>query len=359
MSLPHIDADTIRRILPFERAVRAIEDGLAGAVDPERDSPRLFSPAPDGEFLLMPTEGGPRYTGVKVATIAPQNPGRGREKIQGVYVLFDAHTLAPLATMEAASLTAIRTPATTLTAIKHIAAAAPEGDQLGDTPRILVFGAGVQGLNHLRAARSLFPRATLQVVGRTPERRAALVRTLAAEGIEVEPVTDATGSAPSDAGPPGSGGVTDDVGAAISAADIIICVTTSSRPLFDGALPRDGAIIASVGQHGLGAREVDATLVRRSDVVVEGRASSWRESGDLVPARSAEEWQAMDLPNLKDLVAGRLQRRTGTCCLFTGVGMSWEDLVLAEAVYEGLDRRPAPAPEETAGQAPQAEVHHD
>ncbi|NUL45859.1 ornithine cyclodeaminase family protein [Cellulosimicrobium funkei] len=358
MSLPHIDADTIRRILPFERAVRAIEDGLAGAVDPELDSPRLFSPAPGGEFLLMPTEGGPRYTGVKVATIAPQNPGRGLEKIQGVYVLFDAHTLAPLATMEAASLTAVRTPATTLTAIKHIAAAAPEGDQLGDAPRILVFGAGVQGLNHLRAARSLFPGAVLQVVGRTPQRRTALVQTLAAEGIEVEPVADTAGPA-NGVEPPGSGGVTDDVAAAISAADIIICVTTSSRPLFDGTLPRDGAIIASVGQHGLDAREVDATLVRRSDVVVEGRASSWRESGDLVPARSAEEWQTMHLPNLKDLVAGRLQRRPGTCCLFTGVGMSWEDLVLAEAVYEDLDLLPGPARLETEWQATEGNGDHD
>ncbi|QCU79635.1 ornithine cyclodeaminase family protein (plasmid) [Citricoccus sp. SGAir0253] len=315
MTLPYFDADTIRRVLPFERAIQALEDGLRGEVDPERDSPRLFSPAPEGEFLLMPTEGGSRYTGVKVATIAPGNPARGLDKIQGVYALFDADTLAPLATMEGATLTAIRTPATTLTAVKHIAAAAPEGEALGADPRILVFGAGVQGLNHVRAARAVFPDATVQVVGRNPQRLADLVATLAAEGIPVTPVTG-------------------DPSAAVREADIIVCVSTSPVPLFDGSLPRDGAIIASVGQHGLDAREVDATLVRRSDVVVEGRASSWRESGDLIPARSTEEWQAMDLPNLKDLVGGRLRRTPQTCCLFTGVGMSWEDLTLAGVVYE-------------------------
>jgi ornithine cyclodeaminase len=74
--------------------------------------------------------------------------------------------------------------------------------------------------------------------------------------------------------------------------------------------------------------------VLRSDVVVEGRASAWRESGDLIPARSVEEWQRIEPPNLRDLVLGKLVRRPGTCCLFTGVGMAWEDLVTAAVVYE-------------------------
>jgi ornithine cyclodeaminase len=122
--------------------------------------------------------------------------------------------------------------------------------------------------------------------------------------------------------------------AAVAAADVVLCATSSPEPLFDGTLPRDGAVIASVGQHGLDAREVDAALVLRSDVVVEGRASAWRESGDLIPARSVEEWQRIEPPNLRDLVLGKLVRRPGTCCLFTGVGMAWEDLVTAAVVYE-------------------------
>ncbi|TJY69592.1 ornithine cyclodeaminase family protein [Arthrobacter sp. CAU 1506] len=315
MTIPYFDAGAVRSALPFDRAVRAIEEGLLSAVDPELDSPRLFSPAPDGEFLLMPTEGGGRYSGVKVATIAPSNPARGLEKIQGIYLLFDAETLAPLATMDGAELTAIRTPATTLAAVKNIAAAAPEGEGFGDAPQVLVFGAGVQALNHIRAARAVFAKASFAVVGQRPHRVAELVAALAAEGIKV---ADATGA------PDG----------AVASADVVLCVTSSPEPLFDGTLPKDGAIIASVGQHGLDAREVDAELVLRSDIVVEGRASSWRESGDLIPARSVEEWQRIQPPNLRDLMEGKLNRRPRTCCLYTGVGMAWEDLVTAAVVYE-------------------------
>lgn len=314
MSIPYFNAEDLRTAAPFHRAIAAIEEGLRGMVDPEKDSPRLFSPVSNGEFLIMPTEA-ERYSGVKVVTIAPMNPRHGLEKIQGIYVLFDASTSAPLAVMDGAELTAIRTPATTLTAVKHMVAAAPDGKDSGAPPHILVFGAGVQALNHIRAARVLFPEAVLSVVGRRPERVAELISALAAEGIEV---TDSTSRC-------------DD---AVSRADIILCVTSSAYPLFGGDLPRADAVIAAVGQHGLSAREVDPQLVLRSDIVVEGRESAWRESGNLAHVRSETEWRALNPPNLKDLVAGSFTRTSGRPALYTGVGMAWEDLVTAAMVYE-------------------------
>ena len=150
------------------------------------------------------------------------------------------------------------------------------------------------------------------MVGQRAERIAALIEQLATEGITVT-----------------RGSVQD-----VPNADVILCVTSSPTPLFDGSLPADHAIIASVGQHGLDAREVDETLVKRSEVVVEGRASSWRESGDLIPARSVEEWKEINPLNLKDLVNGKFSRVSGKPTLYTGVGMAWEDLVSAAVVYE-------------------------
>lgn len=290
-------------------AVQALERALLDGVDPEEDSPRLFSPAPGGEFLLMPASGR-RYSGIKALTVAPGNPARGLEKIQGVYVLFESETLAPVAVMDGTELTAIRTPATTLLAVKHILAAAPGGAPTA--PRVVVFGAGVQALNHVRAAHAVLPGASLAVVGRRPERVQSMITKLAAEGIRVDPA-----------------GVTD-----VPDADIVLCTTSSRTPLFDGGLVAPGAVVAAVGQHGLGAREVDAGLVLRSDVVVEGRASALREAGDLIPARRAEEWEGIRPANLRDLVSGELKRSPGKPCLYAGVGMAWEDLVTAAVVYE-------------------------
>jgi ornithine cyclodeaminase len=290
-------------------AVQALERALRDGVDPEEDSPRLFSPAPGGEFLLMPTSGR-RYSGLKALTVAPGNPARGLEKIQGVYVLFDSESLTPVALMDGTELTAIRTPATTLLAVKHILAAAPGGAP--PAPRVIVFGAGVQALNHVRAAHAVLPGASLAVVGRRPERVQSMITKLAAEGIQAVPASAAD----------------------VPDADVLLCTTSSRIPLFDGGLVAPGAVVAAVGQHGLGAREVDAGLVLRSDVVVEGRASALREAGDLIPARSAEEWEAIRPANLRDLVSGELKRSPGKPCLYAGVGMAWEDLVTAAVVYE-------------------------
>ncbi|WP_115786869.1 ornithine cyclodeaminase family protein [Arthrobacter silvisoli] len=317
MKLPYFDAAAVRAAAPWPTAVAALERALADGMDPESDSPRLFSPAPGGEFLLMPAQG-LGYSGVKALTVAPGNPARGLGKIQGIYLLIDSDTLAPLATMDGTELTAIRTPATTLMAVKHILAAAPEGapQHNNEHPQVLVFGAGIQALNHLRAAHAVLPGARFAVIGQRPERVQALIGTLAAEGITVR-----TGS-------------TVDV----PGADVILCTTSSSTPLFDGGLVADGAVVAAVGQHGLDAREVDAALVLRSDVVVEGRASALREAGDLIPARSAEEWESIHPVNLQELVAGKLERTPGKPCLYAGVGMAWEDLVTAAVVYEGGTR---------------------
>ncbi|WP_121076934.1 ornithine cyclodeaminase family protein [Leucobacter aridicollis] len=322
--MPSIDffsADEVRELLTFDTAIGALESALAAGLSPEDDGPRLFADAPDGEFLLMPAQSA-KFSGVKALTIAPSNPDRGLEKIQGLYLLYSSDTLAPIAVMEGSCLTAIRTPSVTLTAIRHLARLAPEGARLGSDPRILLFGAGTQAIEHIRAALVDFPDATFEVVGRRPERVAAMIAELAADPatahVRVAAATD------------------DD--AAVAAADIIILTTTATSPVFDGSLVADNAIVAATGTHGLDAREVDDTLVSRADVAVEGRGSARRENGNLATVFDEAKWESSPPANLQDLVRGNFTRTLGRPAFYTGVGMSWEDLVCASAVYTARQR---------------------
>ena len=313
MSLPYYDADAVLAALPFERAIRAIEEAVRDDVDPELDGPRLFAPVPDGEFLLMPAQSA-KYSGLKALTLAPNNPARGLEKIQGVYVLYSSDTLAPVALMEGSSLTAIRTPAVAISAVRLLARAAAPGDELPESPRVLVFGVGTQGRSSILAARAAFPTACFEVVGRRPERIRQLRDDLAAEGIDIAH--------------------REDVDAAVSEADIIICATTASTPLFDGSLVKPGAIVAAIGTHGHDARELDDALVSRADIVVEGRGSAERENGNLHTCFDEADWRERPPANIRDLVRGEVARRAGHPAVYTGVGMSWEDLVCAIVVFE-------------------------
>ncbi|MBP6683837.1 MAG: ornithine cyclodeaminase family protein [Leucobacter sp.] len=320
-SIDFFSADEVRELLTFETAIDALETALRDGLSPESDGPRLFADAPNGEFLLMPAQSA-TFSGVKALTLAPENPDRGLEKIQGLYILYSSDTLAPLAVLEGSCLTAIRTPSATLTAVRQLARLAPAGAEIGKNPKILIFGAGTQAIEHIRAALVDFPEATFEVIGRRPERVESLIQTLAAA-----PATSHVSvTAPSDHD------------AAVSAADIILTMTTATTPLFNGDLVAPNAIVAAVGTHGHDAREIDDALVLRSDVAVEGRGSARRENGNLATTYDEAKWESNPPANLQDLVLGTFTRTLGRPAFYTGVGMSWEDLVCASAVYTARTR---------------------
>lgn len=307
--MTYLDADRAAALVSADEAVAVLERSLAdGTVDPENDSPRLFSPATGGEFLLMPTSGS-GYCGVKVLTMAPDNPRLGLPKIQGVYVLFESAHLAPLAMMDAAELTLIRTPATTSLAVQHLLAAGPTGRN--DVERLVVIGTGPQAERHLQSLWETVAPNEVMVLGRRSEAAAALADRCRGLGINAR-----------------AGRLAD-----LPAADVIICATSSATPVLSDELVGPDAVVCAIGSHGLDRREVPAALVRRCDVVVEGRASALREAGDLIPARSAREWNEMGLANLAELVTGRFRRRAGHPAFFCGVGMAWQDLTVAAHIY--------------------------
>ncbi|GAA3923931.1 ornithine cyclodeaminase family protein [Microbacterium invictum] len=318
-SIPYLDAATVSERLTPTATVDALAAALAGGLDVEADSPRLFSGLARGEFLLMPAEV-PGAVGIKVLTIAPDNPAAGHPKIQGHYLLFDAQTLAPTAIIDGTALTLARTPAVTTLAVTRL-----WGDR--PIPTLLVLGSGPQAEAHVHWIAAHREIGRVLIAGRSPERAAPLVARLAAAGLNAGVVIDAAAAVA-----PATEVIS--TAAAVAAADVIICATSSAAPVLDGTLVRRDAVVAAIGSHGLDAREVDAALVDRADIVVEARASALRESGNLLSAQPREYWESHPPANLVDLVAGRVIRRAGHPALYSAVGMAWEDLVLARLLAD-------------------------
>ena len=314
-TLEFLTAAELQGLMIEADAVGFLHDALrSGAVDPEADDPRLFSPAPGGEFLLMPGRSA-EYCGVKVITVAPDNPARGKPKIQGVYVLAGSDDLAPRILMDGPELTLLRTPAVTVLAIRELLRAAAGGPgwapDSGPLP-VVVYGTGPQALRHLEVLREVIGPIDATVIGRRPEAAAALADHAGGDGLTARP-----GSA-----------------ADVPGAAVVLTATSSPTPVLDDALISPGTVVAAMGAHGPDRAELPPELIRRADVVVEARASALREAGNLLIARPPEEWAAAPPANLADLVTGRFQRRPGVPAVFSGVGMSWEDLVVASAIYE-------------------------
>src|SRR5919106_1363953 len=145
--LPLIDADELARLLPMPAAIDALERAFA---EPElSEAPqRTVVEVAAGELLLMPAAGS-AGVGVKLVTLAPDNPGRGLPFVQAAYVLFDPDTLSPRAVLDGTALTSLRTAAVSGVATRHLA-----GPQAS---RLVIFGARATATAHLDALVAVRP----------------------------------------------------------------------------------------------------------------------------------------------------------------------------------------------------------
>src|SRR4051794_1020805 len=105
-ALPYIDAAELQRLVPPGDALAALRACFAAGPN---HVDRVHAAAGGGEFLVMPAAAG-GAAGVKLVGIQPANPARGKPIIQGVYVLFDMRIGEPVALLDGAALTTLRTP---------------------------------------------------------------------------------------------------------------------------------------------------------------------------------------------------------------------------------------------------------
>ena len=95
-------------------------------------------------------------------------------------------------------------------------------------------------------------------------------------------------------------------------------------------------MVIAVGSHEPDARELPADLLARATVVVEDPGAALREAGDVVLAIADGAIRADDLVPMRDVVTGAVRPGPDRPLVFKSTGMSWEDLVVAEAVLAGI-----------------------
>jgi len=291
-----IDAAGVAALGPAA-AVQAITNALRGGFDPATDPARVSVDLTKGQFLLMPAQTS-AAVGVKVVTVAPDNPKRGLPRIQAAYLLFDQDTLALRVILDGSALTKLRTAAVSVAAVL---------DRLPDRAlRVAVIGAGPQAIGHVSTLAAVRPLEDATYLVRDPSRTPLDAVALGA------PQADE----------------------ALRSADVVVCATSARSPVFDSALLGDDAVVVAVGSHEPDARELDAPLLGRASVVVEDVATALREAGDVILAVADGALEPADLLPMRDVVTGAVEVPTDRPLVFKSVGMGWQDLVVAAAVLQ-------------------------
>lgn len=304
MTFRVIDAAELDRVLSMRDAIDALENAFRNDQLPNSVKKRFG--LTNGELLVMPSSGD-QAAGAKLLTINPSNPEQDRPLIQGVYVLFSV-SLEPVAIIDGAALTGLRTAAVSGLATRFLARQ--------EAHRLVLFGTGVQAKSHLKAMCAVRPIKEVKVVGRTPAKASSLAEQASAMGLDAD-VAHAD---------------------AVADADIVCTCTTSTKPLFGGSLLSDGTHINAIGTHGSHATELDSETIRRGRLVVETREAALSEAEDVLALlESGEIGSRHIIADLAELTRGKTVRtKPKDVTIFKSVGISYEDLIIARAAFGRL-----------------------
>lgn len=206
-------------------------------------------------------------------------------------------------------LGAIRTGAIGGVAIRQLS--------LPDARIVGVLGSGLQARTQLAAAVAVRKIALARVYSRDAAHRAAFAAEMQQElGIEVRPAGSAR--------------------EAVGNADIVICATSSPRPVIAAADLKPGTHVNTLGPKTIEAYELGLDVAEVAVVIATDSTEQTRAYGaPFFLAGSAHEQRMVEL---SDIVAGKAagRRGAGETTLFCSVGLAGTEVVVASAIFDSL-----------------------
>jgi ornithine cyclodeaminase/alanine dehydrogenase-like protein (mu-crystallin family) len=308
-----LDASEITRLLDMASCIRAVEAAFRARGEGRATPSATLGFPLDGGSLHVKVASldlSRPYVVAKVNANFPRNPEeRDLPTIQGALVLLDAACGTPLAIMDSAPITTIRTAATTAVAASRLARA--------DASTVTFVGCGVQARAHLTALCQVrFVDRVFAVDSRPGAADEFRKFAISAPGVECS--------------------VSSSLPHATRASQIIVTSTPSQRAILHLDDITAGSFIAAVGADNEHKQEIDPELLRESVIVVDELEQCAR-IGDLHHALEAGVVARNYVrASLDQIVAGASPGRLtdDETIVFDSTGLALEDVAAAALVYE-------------------------
>lgn len=298
MKLLVLSEHDVTDLLTMAECISVMEDALSALARGEVHNPlrqAIRAPGAPGLLGLMPAwrAGEKAYYGLKEVCVFPENPKRGLDTHLGAVILHDGSTGEPLAVINAAAVTAIRTAAVSAVATKLLARE--------DAKVLTILGTGVQAKSHREAIPLVRPIEEIRMVGR--------------------------------------GGNAEE---AVRGADVIVTATNSREPILRREWLSPGVHINAVGSSIAAARELDGATVAAASLFVDRRESTINESGDYLFAvvEGSIEGPSHIKAELGEILTGAAEGRKSAdeTTLFKSLGLAIEDLAAAAFLFDKATR---------------------
>ena len=307
-----IDREEVAQRLTYEKCIPIVREAMIAFSRGEtKQVLRTIIPLSNGRlFGAMPGAMGAHGAfGAKLISVFHDNFARGIQSHQGLVILFDPESGAPVCVVHAGELTAIRTAAASAVATDALARK--------DARRLALLGYGEQAATHARAIGKVRALEAITVWGRSFDRAGAF-----AERTQEE------------LGVPFS--IAKSVSDAVADADIVCTVTSASEPILKGEWVRPGTHLNLVGSSYAVPVEVDSDLVARSRFIADSREGVLHQGAEFLRAK-AEGLVGDDhiVAEIGEVLAGKIEGRRSEdeITVYKSLGHIVQDLASAWALY--------------------------
>ncbi len=248
--------------------------------------------------------------GAKLVSIVPENLQKKLPPLFGIVVLDDGETGEPLALLNGAKITALRTAAVGALSIKYLAATA--------VSRLGVIGAGVQGYNQTMFACSVRQFTDVYLYDHNEKALHILGEKLTAElpGVTIISAESAL--------------------AVLRQSEVVITATNTEQPLF----PNDRALFQNRHFVGIGSykpemREYPEALFRNLKYLLLDTEHALQETGDVVTPLEKGWIAEKQIMPFNLVISGKIVDVVNeyNVTFFKSVGMALFDIVIADFIY--------------------------
>ncbi len=272
---------------------------------------RSIIPLSEGRlFGIMPgAMGAHAVFGAKLISVFQENFAKGIQSHQGVVILFDPDSGAPVCVVHAGEITAIRTAAASAVATDALARK--------NARRLALLGYGEQAESHARAIQKVRDLECVAVWGRSPDRARAFAERMQPQLRE--PVVTAANAEE-----------------AVAEADIICTLTAATEPILEGKWVRPGTHVNVVGSGHAGSAEIDNDLVVRSLFIADSREGVLQQGGEFLRAKAAGlVGDEHVVGEIGQVLGGQIEGRRSAeeITIYKSLGHVVQDLASAWALY--------------------------
>ena len=312
-----LSKDDIRKVVTMRDIMEADQTAFRMAANKTCEIPlrTVINGPENGAFLFMPAYAPEiNAAAVKVINIFPRNIDKGLYTSPAQIMLIDGSTGYILALLDGTYVTQLRTGASSGAAFEVLARKQCRKGAL--------IGTGGQAAAQLEAMLCARKLEQVKIFDLNADRCREFVDRMQEEL--------------SDYGVPFFATVSSDD--CIDDADLIITVTPSAKPVFDGRKVKAGATISAVGTYEPHKHELDpAVLPRAGKIICDSVEAALSETGDLLIPLAEGLITREDISgSLGDVLDGRIPGRENEeeIIVYETVGIAAQDLAAAKVIYD-------------------------